>query len=109
MPVYKIHRIKEPACANFRWASHTGGAASAKPRDYEPGAEVEARSSYAAWALLRDTESALRVGDILEDEAGSLRIFKYVGFEEAKWMMPEMRQGIESMPPAAGEVLLTPA
>lgn len=102
MPVFKIHRMKEQPSQNFRWASHTGGTASAKPKDYEPGGEVESPSAYAAWALLRETESALRVGDILEDELGGLRIFKYVGFEEARWVLPEVRSGLENLPAAAG-------
>ena len=29
------------------------------------------------------------VGDILELAAGPLRICKYVGFEEARWFVPE--------------------
>jgi hypothetical protein len=29
------------------------------------------------------------VGDLLETETGDLRICKYVGFEPAKWFVPE--------------------
>ncbi|HLK19826.1 MAG TPA: hypothetical protein VKT81_12760 [Bryobacteraceae bacterium] len=38
---------------------------------------------------LRETEQALQVGDLLENEAGELRILKYIGFEEARWYVPE--------------------
>jgi len=60
-----------------------------KPKDYEPGTSVEAASPYALWMELRDSEHALQVGDLLESDAGELRIFKYVGFEEARWFVPE--------------------
>ncbi len=60
-----------------------------KPKDYEPAGEVEAENEYAAWALLRDSETPLTVGDILELPQGQLRICKYVGFEEARWFVPE--------------------
>ena len=33
-----------------------------------------------------------------------LRILKYVGFEEAAWVIPEVKTGIETVPPAAGQV-----
>jgi hypothetical protein len=60
-----------------------------KPRDFEPDGEVEAESPYEAWTKLRGTSQALAVGDLLESEAGDLRICKYVGFEEARWGVPE--------------------
>jgi hypothetical protein len=60
-----------------------------KLKDYEPGTSVEAASPYALWMELRDSEHALEVGDLLEAEGGELRIFKYVGFEEARWFVPE--------------------
>jgi len=91
MPSFKIHRMKDPARQNFRWAAHTAGAASVKPKDYDPAGEVDARSAYSAWIQLQGTGEALAVGDLLEDESGSLRIFKYVGFEEARWFVPEPR------------------
>jgi hypothetical protein len=31
------------------------------------------------------------VGDLLEAENGQLRICKYVGFEPAQWVIPELR------------------
>jgi hypothetical protein len=89
MPVYRIHRMKESHRHQFRWAPHTSGAMTVKPRDYEAGGSVEATSPYAAWSSLRQSERPLQVGDLLELEDGSLRIFKYVGFEEAAWFVAE--------------------
>jgi len=34
------------------------------------------------------------VGDILETELGEIQLYKYVGFEEAKWIVPEHAAGI---------------
>jgi hypothetical protein len=65
------------------------GTASVKPRDYEPRDTIEASSPYAAFFSLRETATPLDVGDLLETEAGALRIFKFVGFEEAQWILPE--------------------
>lgn len=88
MPVFRLHRIKENPREQFRWSAHAAGATLAKPRDYEPGEEFTAASSYALWETLRETPAALRLGDILEGPDGSLRIYKYVGFEEAQWQVP---------------------
>jgi hypothetical protein len=60
-----------------------------KPKDYEPADEIEAENEYAAWALLRQAERALGVGDLLEAPGGELRICKYVGFDSARWFVPE--------------------
>lgn len=90
MPVFRIHRMKETPRGQFRWAPHVSGAADVKPKDYEPCGEVEAENEYAAWALLRESETPLLVGDILEMPAGALRICKYVGFDEARWVIPQM-------------------
>lgn len=60
-----------------------------KPKDYEKDAVVEAASPYAVWVALRESEKALQVGDLLELENGEIRIFKYIGFEEACWHVPE--------------------
>ena len=60
-----------------------------KPKDYEPANNVEAESEYAAWALLRQAERPLSVGDLLETPEGELRICKYVGFDSARWFVPE--------------------
>ena len=89
MPQFRIHRMKATARDQFRWAPHTSGVSTLKPRDFEPAGEVEAASVYEAWASLRGTERALLVGDVLESGAGELRICKYVGFEEAQWFVPE--------------------
>jgi len=87
--------MKDAPRQSFRSAAHVSGAASVKPRDYEAPAEakveVEAENEYAAWALLRNTEAPLHVGDLLESE-GALRICKYVGFEDARWIVPEPTQ-----------------
>ena len=104
MATYRIHRIKAHLQQPFRTASHVGGVASVKPRDYEPGpaAEplldesiqtetVEAASPYAAYFALRDSSTPLNPGDLLEAENGALRIYKYVGFEEAQWVFPEAK------------------
>jgi hypothetical protein len=81
--------MKDVPRQQFRNAAHVSGAASVKPKDYEAAAEVEAESEYAAWALLRTTEQPLHVGDLLEVPESRLRICKYVGFEEARWFVPE--------------------
>jgi hypothetical protein len=54
---------------------------------------------------LKDTDTALQVGDILEVEGLELRIYKYVGFEEAQWIMPEVKTGLEAAPLASGPPL----
>lgn len=89
MPSYRIHRLRDYLRAPFRSAPHVSGAADVKPRDYTPGDSVEAASPYAAFFALRDSDSRLEVGDLLESEDGSLRICKFVGFEEARWVVPE--------------------
>jgi hypothetical protein len=85
--------MKDAPRQHFRSAAHVSGAASAKPKDYEAAAEIVADNEYAAWAMLRGTEQPLNVGDLLESlpESGEsrLRICKYVGFEEARWFVPE--------------------
>ena len=89
MPAYQIHRLKEAQRAQFRWAPHMSGVAIAKPKDYEPGAVLEAAGPYALWLALKETAQALAVGDIVQLESGELRILKYIGFDEAKWYVPE--------------------
>jgi hypothetical protein len=89
MPVYQVHRLKESQRQHFRWAPHTSGVSTVKPRDYEPGPAVEAVSAYAAWEELRRSEQPLQVGDLLELPGGPLEICKYIGFEEARWFVPE--------------------
>ncbi len=107
MAAYRIYRMKESVRQQFRWAPHTIGITMAKPRDYELINTVEAGGVYALWMQLKDTGDALQVGDILEAEGGDLRIYKYVGFEEAQWVVPEVRTGLESIPLAAGAPPIT--
>jgi len=98
MPAYQIHRLKDAHRQQFRWAPHTSGVMVVKPKDYQKGAIVEAASPYAVWLALRDSEDALLVGDLLELEGVELRIFKYIGFEEARWYVPEPVQNTTSTP-----------
>jgi len=94
MPRYRIYRMKEGPRQSFRWAPHSSGTASVRPKDYELDGEAHATSPYAAWAALRDTGRALFVGDILESEDGPLSIHKYVGFDEARWLLPEVKPAV---------------
>jgi hypothetical protein len=98
MQAYQIHRLKETQRLQFRWAPHTSGVTIAKPRDYEKGTMVEAASPYAVWTGLRGTAEELQVGDLLEVEGGDLRILKYIGFEEARWYVPEPVPAPDSPP-----------
>jgi hypothetical protein len=105
MPNYIIHRLKDHLRQPFRFAPHVSGAASLKPRDYAPGQTVEAASPYAAYFSMRGSEAPLELGDVLESETGELRIFKFVGFEEARWVLPEAKP--EALEPA-GDVEASP-
>jgi hypothetical protein len=89
MPSYQIHRLKDSHRQQFRWAPHTSGTTIVKPKDYEPGTVADGASPYAVWLALRETEQALQVGDLVEIPGGDLRILKYIGFEEARWFVPE--------------------
>ena len=91
MVSFKIHRLKEHVATQFRWAPHTAGPATVKQRDYEISGEMEALSAYALFNELRGTDNALRVGDLLELPDGSLRIFKFVGLEDANWFVAPTR------------------
>ena len=90
MPTYQIHRLKSHLRQGFRFAPHVSGVSNVKLRDYEVGGTVEAASPYAAFFALREHPEALEVGDILECN-GTLRILKFVGFEEAQWVVPEVK------------------
>jgi hypothetical protein len=89
MYTYQIYRLKEIPRQQFRWAPHTPGVTVVKLKDYEPGPAVQAASPYALWLGLRESDRAIAVGDVIEQEGGPLRIFKYIGFEEAQWYVPE--------------------
>jgi len=102
MANYRIHRMKDSPRQQFRFAPHVAGVAHIKPRDYQEAGYVEAANEYEAWRQLRDSEQPLAVGDVLETETGELRICKYVGFEAAQWIVPEVKSGLESAPPASG-------
>lgn len=103
MPSYRIYKLRESQRTSFRWAPHTSGVTGVKPKDYELSGEAEADSPYAAWFRLQGSESALEVGDLLETPQGGLFICKYVGFEEARWVLPEVTTGLESAPLAVGQ------
>lgn len=109
MPRFSVHRMKDAPRQSFRWAPHTSGVSAIKPRDFEPSGDVEAASYYDAWLNLRGTERALEIGDVLESDAGEVRICKYVGFEEARWVLPEVKSGLESLPILAGAAAADPA
>jgi hypothetical protein len=104
MPSYRIHRLKDHLRQNFRNAPHVSGTASAKPRDYSPGESVEAKTPYGAYFELRGSSTPMEPGDILESDSGELRIYKYIGFEDAQWVLPEPKQV-----PASSEAAAIPA
>jgi hypothetical protein len=89
MRSYRVYHMKDSLRQQFRWAPHVSGAATVKPKDYEPDGHIDARNEYEAWQALRESGQPLYVGDLLETEGGQLRICKYVGFEPAQWVQPE--------------------
>lgn len=102
MASFRIHRMKENPRQQFRWAPHTAGAMQIRPKDFESGETVEGAGFYDVWTQLKESPGALQVGDVLESQAGELRICKYVGFEQAQWVIPEVRSGPEDPSLAAG-------
>ena len=80
MPIFKIHRLRDTQFQQFRWAPHTSGACQVRPKDYVEKGTVEAGSPYLAWAVLKDSEDPLRIGDVLEDVAGE---FEYL---QVRWL-----------------------
>jgi hypothetical protein len=102
MPTYRIFRMKEHVRLSFRAAPHTSGETAVKLKDYVEAGTIEAVNTYEAWELLRATELPLEVGDILENELGGIKICKYIGFDDAKWMIPEVKPGMDSVAVAAG-------
>ena len=107
MPSYQVFRMKENARQQFRWAPHLSGVTGVKPKDYEPLFEVEAASPYAAWHELKGTDRELMIGDVLESSGPDLRILKYIGFEEARWIVPEQKPVAEPLtaPPQPAQTL----
>lgn len=107
MPVFKILRMRESAQQHFRWQPHITGATEIKQKDYQEAGEIEANGVYEAWQRLKETPEPLRVGDILQSGDGALRICKFVGFDEARWWVPEpkpaLAQGAETSLPASGD------
>jgi hypothetical protein len=103
MNTYRIHRLKEHLRRQFRYAPHVSGCAQVKPRDYEAGDSIQATSTYQAFFALRDAGTPLEVGDLLEFGDGSLRIFKFVGFEEAVWVLPEPKSDGEAAGSGPGQ------
>jgi hypothetical protein len=105
MPNYRIYRLRAHLKQSFRSAPHVSGVASVKPRDYDIQDEqvqmVEADTPYAAYFAMKETAEPLEPGDLLEVE-GTLRIYKYVGFEEAKWVLPEPKLAEAAGEPGAG-------
>ena len=103
MPCYRIFRMRDEKRQQFRWAPHTSGVTPVKPKDYEMQEAVhEAPTPYSLWASLRESDQALDVGDVIELPNQELRICKYVGFEDAKWILPDVKISAEFGEPAAG-------
>jgi hypothetical protein len=104
MSTYRIHRLKAHLRQSFRYAPHVSGTAMVKPRDYVQSDDpetVDAGTPYAAFFALRDTERPLELGDLLERD-GALVILKFVGFEEARWVVPDTaRDGSPEAPAEA--------
>jgi hypothetical protein len=101
MPSFRIHRLRDHLRASFRSAPHVSGSAQLKPRDYEQAEEIQAASPYAAFLEMRSSGRPIEVGDVLEDEHGALRVCKFVGFEEAHFIVPEAMAAARQL---AGEV-----
>lgn len=100
MPSYRVHRLKDHLRQQFRFAPHMSGTATVKSRDYAPGEEITSSTPYAAFFAMKETGTPLEVGDLLETQDGILRIFKFVGFEEAQWLLPEAKSEPNAEVPA---------
>jgi hypothetical protein len=107
MPSYRIHHLKDHLRQSFRQAPHVSGAANVKLRDYSPGDTVGAKSPYAAYFELRASATPIEPGDMLESDSGELRIFKFVGFEEARWVVPEAKADPSLSSTEAGPIPVT--
>ncbi|BDC52331.1 hypothetical protein F183_A46460 [Bryobacterales bacterium F-183] len=109
MALYRIFRLKDSLRAQFRQLPHMSGVAKIKAKDYEENTTtVEAPTPYAAWFALKGTEQELAVGDVLAEENGEVRIIKFVGFEPAEWVVPEVKVPGEllNVPPSTGAASL---
>jgi hypothetical protein len=101
--------MKDHLRQQFRWAPHLSGTTGVKPKDYEESFTVEADTPYAAWHALKGTERELMVGDVIGTEESALLILKYIGFEQATWILPEPKPAAvippsEPAPPAPAQV-----
>lgn len=101
MPSYRVFRLKENLRQQYRWAPHLSGVTGVKPKDYEEADGVEADTPYAAWHALHGTEQQLELGDLLCSNETDLRILKYIGFEQATWIIPEPKAPAASAAPTA--------
>jgi hypothetical protein len=100
MPSYRIFRLRDSQRAQFRQLPHVSGSARLKLKDYVEAGTLEAATPYAAWKQSLDGEAPLAVGDALVEESGQLLVMKFVGFEPAEWVVPEMK--VDTLPVAAG-------
>lgn len=98
--------MKEGPRENFRRAPHTGGLAVPKPKDYEAADQIDAANPYEAWKRLAEEGRSLRPGDLLEicgeecrpeQTAAAMWIAKYIGFESARWFVPERQPADTSL------------
>lgn len=101
MPEYRVFRLRENLRNQFRWAPHLSGITAVKPKDYEEAFSIEAGSPYAAWHALRGTDRALEIGDLVAVDGAEPRILKYIGFEEARWVLPEPKPDPAALPAEA--------
>ena len=69
---------------------------------------IEALNTYEAWENMRNSGTPLEVGDILESELGGIKICKYIGFDDARWILPEVKPAPDQAAPttdaAAGKL-----
>lgn len=99
MSVLRVFRLRDHLRQGFRNGPHMSGVSQVKPRDYQEDFTMECDSAYTAWATLRGTERAIQIGDLIEINGSDLKIAKFVGFDEARWVLPEAAES--SAPNAA--------
>ena len=58
---------------------------------------------------MQETPNPLLVGDVLEGEGGKLEIFKFIGFEPAEWIVPELKQSPAPADEDSGSAVITEA